>query len=191
MDDVPAVAIQHGDQEVKRAPKIHVRDVQMPVFMRPIGLHKPRPFLRRRPAVTVQPAGASEHAIHACRADGHHVVVEHHERQSAVALQGMAVVVVEDRQLFPILQPPVARNLPVVLVELAVAAPPLVELAGAQTHPAQKAFGRQPRTIGPMLDVIDDLVPGIVGNPSSVQSSPLAFFARTFSSISSAMTSFF
>ena len=42
-----------------------------------------------------------------------------------------------------------------------------------------------------MVDVVDDLVAGVVGNPASVQSSPSSFFNCTWSSISSAMTSFF
>ena len=53
--------------------------------------------------MTVQPPGIFQDAIHAGRTDGHHVVVEHHERQPAVAFQGMAIVVVEDRQLLPVL----------------------------------------------------------------------------------------
>ena len=82
-------------------------------------------------------------------------------------------------------------TLAVVLVDLAVAVLPVVELALAQAQPAQEPLGGQLGALGPAVHVIDHLVAGVVGNPTSVQSSPLAFFDRTFSSISSAMTSFF
>ena len=47
------------------------------------------------------------------------------------------------------------------------------------------------RALVPTTHVIFHLVAGVVGNPTSSQSSPLAFFPRTFSSIPSEMTSFF
>ena len=62
--------------------------------------------------------------------------------------------------------------------------------AGREFQPAEQRTGRQLSPAGPPPHVVDDLIAGIVGNPVAVQSSPLAFFARTFSSISSAMTSF-
>ena len=55
---------------------------------------------------------------------------------------------------------------------------------GGIVFPPVPAFYAKPKTI-------DDLVAHMVGNPEAFQSSPLAFFERTFSSISSAMTSFF
>src|SRR5690606_20460583 len=113
---------------------------------------------------------------------------EHHERQAAVTFQRMPVVIVEDGLLFPVLQPPVARRLAVVLVDLAVAIFPLVELAGGELQPAEQTFGRKFGACLPVLHVVDHLVARVVGNPTSVQSSPLAFFARTFSSMSSEMT---
>lgn len=67
----------------------------------------------------------------------------------------------------------------------------LVELAGGQLQPAKQSPRRQLGPSGPALHVIDHGVTRVVGNPVAFQSSPLAFFARTFSSISSVMTSFF
>jgi hypothetical protein len=85
----------------------------------------------------------------------------------------------------------VTRELGVVLIDPAVSLPPLVELARSEFEPGEQLLRREFRTLAPAIDVIDDFVPGIVGNPNSLQSSPAAFFERTFSSISSAMTSFF
>jgi len=148
--------------------------------------------------MAIEPTGRFEHPIGRAGTDRHHVVVEPTnaprrcpERQSAVAFQRMTVVEVQDRLLLPVLKPPVPRDLSVVLVDHAVPGTPLVELAAGQPHPAQQLPGRQLRALGPMTYVVDDLVPRVVGNPASCQSSPLAFFARTFSSISSAITSFF
>jgi len=55
---------------------------------------------------------------------------------------------------------------------------------------AEQTFGGLLRASRPMLDVVDDFIARVVGNPTSFQSPPLNFFALTFSSINSAMTSF-
>src|SRR5262245_33952561 len=49
----------------------------------------------------------------------------------------------------------------------------------------QTAFG----PLGPAVDVVDDGVAGVVGDPDSVQSPPSPFFGRTCSSINSETTS--
>src|SRR5260370_9243848 len=103
----------------------------------------------------------------------------------------MTIVVVEDGLLLPVFEPPVPRDLAVVLVDLSVAVLPVMELAGAQSQPAQQSSGGQLGMLGPVVHVVDDLVAGVVGNPRSVQGSPSAFFGFTWSSISSPMTSFF
>jgi hypothetical protein len=65
-----------------------------------------------------------------------------------------------------------------------------VVLACAEIKPGQQLFGRNFGMLRPVLDVVDNRVASVVGNPTSLQSSPLAFFALTFSSINSEMTSF-
>jgi hypothetical protein len=141
-------------------------------------LHETGPFLRGFLPFSVQPARLLEDAVDARRADGDHVVVEHHERQSPIAVEWKAVVEGEDRLLLPRGQPVVAGNLGVVLVDAAVPLPPLVELAGAEVEPGEQLLGRQFRSVAPAVDVIDDLVARVVGNPNSFQSSPAAFFLR-------------
>jgi hypothetical protein len=55
-----------------------------------------------------------------------------------------------------------------VLVGFAVAVLPLVVLACRQIQPAQEGFGRQLRAPRPVLDVVDDFVARVVGNPASL-----------------------
>lgn len=97
---------------------------------------------------------------------------------------------VENGLLLPIFQPPVAWNLAVVLVDFAVTFFPVVIFAGFQPSPIQKLFTGKFCSFRPVFEVIDDRVTNIVGDPDAFQRSPLAFFALTFSSINSAMTSF-
>lgn len=97
---------------------------------------------------------------------------------------------VDDRSPFPVLQPPVSRDLAVVRIDFAVTAFPGVVLAGSEPDPTQDLADRDLGARRPVLDVIDDLVSRIMGNPATFQSSPLSFFERMFSSISSEMTSF-
>jgi hypothetical protein len=64
-------------------------------------LHETGPFLRGFPPFPIEPARRLQHAIDARRADRDDVVVEHHERQPAVAFQRKPLVVIDDRPLFP------------------------------------------------------------------------------------------
>jgi hypothetical protein len=176
VDGVAAIPFEQTDQEVKRARQIEVRDIQVPVLVRPVWLDEAGPLLRRRPPVTIQPAGGLQHAVSAAGTDRHHhVVVEDHQGQAAVAFPRMTVVEVEDRLLLPVLQPPVAGYWAVVLVGLPVTLVPLVELARAQPQPAEQSLARQLGAVRPPIDVIDHFVAGVVGNPASLQSSPFAF----------------
>jgi hypothetical protein len=100
-------------------------------------------------------------------------------------------VEVDDGSFFPVLKPPITRDRAVVLIDFAVTVLPVVELTCAQAEPTQKLTCRKIRAVGPVLDVVDDLVTRVVGNPGSFQSSPSSFFSCTCSCISSAMTSFF
>ncbi len=67
---------------------------------------------------------------------------------------------------------------------------PVVELTGTETGPGDDLPGRYVRAAVPVMDVIDDLVADVVGNPASFQRSPSSFFNWTCSSSSSATTSF-
>ena len=94
------------------------------------------------------------------------------------------------RCFFVVGEPVVAWHPGVVLVDLAEALFPVVELAGADADPGQEATGRDVGLVAPGADEIDDLVAGVVGDPAAGQSSPSSFFNRVCSSMSSAMTAF-
>jgi hypothetical protein len=61
----------------------------------------------------------------------------------------------------------VARHPGVVLVDFAVAFFPVVELAGAQADPAEKAADRDLGPVGPGIDEIDEVVARIVRDPAA------------------------
>jgi hypothetical protein len=84
---------------------------------------------------------------------------------------------VDDGLLLPVFQPPVPGNLAVVLVDFAVPLPPLVELALGDAQPTDQPLGRDLGARGPMVDVVDNGVTGIVGDPGAVQSPPSSFFS--------------
>ncbi len=140
----------------------------MPVPMWAGRLVKTGAFFRRLRVVSPHQARLPKHAIDTGRADGHDVVVEHHERQSTVTFQWMGLLVGDDRLFFPIFQPPIAGDLGIVFVRLAVPFFPIVEFAAADTEPGDKAACRQLRPICPMPDVVDDFIADVVGNPASV-----------------------
>src|SRR5258707_3237739 len=97
----------------------------------------------------------------------------------------------DDGLLLPLLQPEVAGNPAVVLVHLAIAVPPVVELAGGDIEPPDEPPGADLGLLRPAPDEIHDLVPCIMRNPDPGQSSPSVFFSATCSAINSASTSSF
>src|SRR5213076_84442 len=97
----------------------------------------------------------------------------------------------DDSLLLPIRQPEIAGNPAIVLVHLAEAFPPVVELAGSDVQPSNEPPGTDLGLLRPAPDEIHDLIPRIVRNPDAGQSSPISFFNATCSAISSARTSSF
>jgi hypothetical protein len=72
-----------------------------------------------------------------------------------------------DPLLLVVGEPVVARHPGVVLVDLAEALLPVVELAGADADPGQEATDRDLRLVAPGADEIDELVAGVVGDPAT------------------------
>src|ERR1700720_1082857 len=98
---------------------------------------------------------------------------------------------VDDRLLFPLFQPMIARNPTVVFVDLPVARLPVVELAGRDSQPFHEPADCNLGLLAPAPHEIDEPIPNIVSHPLLTQISPRLFFKITCSSISSAKTSFF
>ena len=78
MNDGPAVAVEHGAEEVEGAGDVEVRDIDVPVFMDLERLGEALALLRRSPAVGVEQPRPLEHPGDARWADGDHVLIEHH-----------------------------------------------------------------------------------------------------------------
>jgi hypothetical protein len=91
--------------------------------------------------------------------------------------------------VLPVIQPEIAGNPAVVLIDLAIALPPVVELAGGDVEPRDELPGADLGLLRPAPDKINNLVPRVVRDPDSGQSSPISFFNATCSAISSARTS--
>jgi hypothetical protein len=162
----------------------------MPVFVGRKRLLEAVSFGRRAGAAPIKSAGCFQHAVNRRRTDRDDVLIEHHETQASIAFERIAIVKVDDRLPFPVLQPPVSRNLPIVRIDFAVTTFPGVVLAGCQPDPEQQLEDWNFGALSPVLDVVDDLVSRIMGNPATFPSSPLSFFERMFSSINSEITSF-
>ncbi len=124
--------------------------------------------------MAIKAASRFEHAINRAGTNRHDAVVEPTnlrsvpEGESAITVEWMGVVIIEDRLFLPLFEPPVAWDLAVVLVGLAVATFPIMELARAEPQPAQQTFGGQFRALRPVVDVVDDFVARVVGNPASL-----------------------
>jgi hypothetical protein len=105
-------------------------------------LHEAGALLRGRAVPAVQDTRTGQHTVHARRAGGDHVLVDHHEAQPPVALQRKALMKDEDGSLLLGCEPVIARHERVVLIDLAVALSPVEELASSDAEPADESLGR-------------------------------------------------
>src|SRR5437773_7315116 len=190
VDDGAAGAVENRAEEVEGAGDVEVADIDVPVFVGLHRLHEAGAFLAGHGGRPGQQSGAFEDAVDAGRAAGNFVGIEHHEGQPAVALQRMPAGEGTDAVLLVVGEPMVAGHPGVVLVDLAEALLPVVELAGADADPGQEATRREVGLVAPGADEIDDGIAGVVGDPAALQISPSSFFKRVCSSMSSARTSF-
>jgi len=69
----------------------------------------------------------------------------------------------------------VARDPAIVFVHLAVARPPIVELAGGQAQPENESADGDLAGVAPAAHEIDHLVASVVGYPLAFQISPIFF----------------
>jgi hypothetical protein len=83
----------------------------------------------------------------------------------------------DDAMFFIVGEPMIAWDPGVVLVDLAEASFPVVELADADADPADEATEGDFGLVAPGADEIDDGVAGIVGDPAALQFSPRLFFS--------------
>lgn len=190
VDDEAAAAIQETAQVVEGTRDVEIRDVHVPVLMHPKGLLKARAFLGGLGVVPLQQSGLLEDAVHAGGAAGHDILVEHHEGQAAIALQGKTLMEGDDGLLLVADEPVVPRDPGVVLVGLAVTVLPRMPLGGGEAEPEQEGQDSQAGFVGPLVDKVNDLVADVMGDPEAGQSPPSSFFKPTCSSMSSESTSF-
>ncbi|QDT60152.1 hypothetical protein SV7mr_26690 [Stieleria bergensis] len=165
--DVTTEAIEYRDQVKKRSTNVDVRNIGMPMAMRLFRLFEACSFERLGRGFAVQTPRCFENAINRRRAHRNDVIVKHHESQSAITLQWILVMERDNGLPLPIREPPVARDLSVVVIDHSVAFLPGVELVGRQAKPQQQLLCRQLSLFRPMVDVIDDLVSCIVRNPAT------------------------
>src|SRR3990172_5905362 len=138
----------------------------MPRLMRSHRRVEAAALLRGARVPARETAGVMEDPPDGGGTDGDDVGVEHHKGQAAVALQGKLPLEVEDGLALPRLQPEVAGDPGVVLIDTSIALLPGVELAGSHLQPADEASGADPGAFRPAPDKIDHLVPGVMGRPA-------------------------
>src|SRR5436853_4715747 len=128
-NDGSAGAVENRAKVVERAADVEVGHVNMPVFMRSERLNKAGALLRWFPVPTVQQSGPGEDSIHARWAGRSDVLVDHHEGQTAIALEGKTLMEGNDGLALLVSKPMISRNEGVVFVGFAVPFAPRVELA--------------------------------------------------------------
>src|SRR5215208_4151240 len=87
VNDGSAGAVENRTEVVERSAVVEVGHVNMPVFMRSERLNEAGALLRRFQVPAIQQSGAGQDSIHARWAGRSDVLIDHHEGQSAVALE--------------------------------------------------------------------------------------------------------
>ena len=108
VDDQAAASVQYAAQVVEGATDVDIGDVYVPMLVRLQRLDKAGSFFGGDPVPDPQQPGPGQHPIDAGGTDRHHVRIEHHEGQAAVAFQRVFLVEVNDGFFLPVLQPVVA-----------------------------------------------------------------------------------
>ena len=80
----------------------------------------------------------TEYAVHTGWSDGHDIGVQHHQRQTPIAFLRVLGMELDDRFFLPVIEPRVTRDFGVVLIRLAIAGPPVVELNLLAATPSQR-----------------------------------------------------
>jgi hypothetical protein len=102
---------------------------------------------RRFDVIPLHQSGVVEHSLDAQGASRHNIGVEHHEGETPVPFKRILAVRLDDGLLFPVFEPPVAGNPIIMLVHLAIALPPVIELALAQADPLNELLGQDLRPV--------------------------------------------
>jgi hypothetical protein len=76
-------------------------------------------------------------------------------------------VEINDRFHLPQLQPEIAGNPTVVLVDAPIAFPPIIELAGSHAQPVNESSDADLGLLRPTPDEIDNLVPDVMRHPAT------------------------
>ena len=189
LHDEAAESVEHAAQIVECAAYIEVSHVDMPLLVRALRLYEARALLRRSGRTRKQKPRILQDAIHRGRRAGHHIGIDHHVGQAPVSLARMQDEEIDNRQPFPLFQPPVARNLAVVFVGHPEALPPPVELRPRQAQPLYQADDTDLRAIVEAIYEIDDLIARVELGPPTLQPRPSFFLSATHSSATSAITS--
>ena len=143
-------------------------EVDVPVFMRSERLDEAGALARGLSGGVADEPGGLEHAVSRGRADGGDIAIEHRESEAAVAFEGMSAGEVDDGGPFVGSRPVVAGHVGVVLVGLAVALGPSVELAGGEMQPSQEPSRGQLGQLADASQPVDDEVAQVVRRPALV-----------------------
>jgi len=175
MNDRTTKAIQNAAQVIEGAAHVDVGNIDVPMLVRMWWLLETAPLARRLTLPTGEQSGLPEYPPNAGGANGHNIAVQHHERQSSMAFQGMFSVEVDDGLPFPRCEPEITGNPTVVLIDAPVALSLVVKLAGSHAQPVDESSDADLRFFRPAADEIHHQVPHIVRHPHFGQSSPRFF----------------
>jgi hypothetical protein len=176
VDDEAAEAVEDRTLKVECAGDVEVTDVGVPMLMGCQGLLKAGPFFGRFGRLTGQQSGSVENAVDGRRTAGHDVSVEHHVGHPPIAFGRIAAGKGFDGGAFVIGDPVIAWNPGVVFVDFSEALLPVVELAGGDANPFEKATGGNFRPVAPVPDMVDNVVTSVRLDPFVFQVSPSVFF---------------
>ena len=167
MNDIAAAPVEKAAEIIKRATDVEIRDIYMPMLVRPKGLDKACALFADLLVPPIHKASFGQYPPCAGRTYGNDIPVEHHEGEPSVAFKWVIVIKADDGLPFPLFQPEIPRNGGVMLIGFAIAIDPGVELAFAYGKPADEPIDRDAGLIAPCTGEVNYGVSGIMGNPNA------------------------
>jgi hypothetical protein len=99
------VAIKNRAKIVDGSDNVQIRDVNVPMAMRDIGLNKPFAFFRRFGIPSTKQTGSTQHTIGRRGAHTNDVLIEHHKAEPSVAFEGVLLIEVQNGLSLPWFDP--------------------------------------------------------------------------------------
>ncbi len=168
MDDETTAPIENAAQIIERAADVDIRNIHMPMVMRPERLHKAGALVAFLSVPFLQQPCLAKNSPGAAGTDGNDVLIQQHERQSPIPFKWIVDSKIDDRFSFPRFKPEITGDEPIMFVGFAVPLDPCIKLTPGNGQPGDDLLQGHFCFLAPILAEIDNGIACIMRNPATI-----------------------